>query len=81
MFDRPILYGLGKRFRVTVNIRRAILNEDAGWAEVQFSGPEEEIGRAIADLQTTGVIATGPLTHLIEPDMATYVPPSIGRGT
>ena len=81
MFDTPILWGIGKQFRLTVNIRRAILNEDAGWAEVQFSGPEEEIGRAVADLQTTGVTVTGPIRELVEPDFKEYVPQSIGRGT
>ena len=81
MFRKPILWEIGKRFRLTVTIRRAILNEDAGWAEVQLVGPVEEIRRAIADLQTTGVSVTGPLTDLVEPDMTQYVPPVIGRGT
>lgn len=81
MFHKPILHSLGKRFRLTLNIRRAILNEEAGWAEVEFSGSLEEIGRAIAELHTTGVNITGPLTNLIEPDpdQAGYAP--IGRGT
>jgi hypothetical protein len=80
MFDRPILHTLGKRFRITINIRRAMLSEEAGWAEVTLSGPEEEIGRAIADLHTTGVNITGPITELVEPDHD-YVPNSVGRGT
>lgn len=80
MFNRPILHNLGKRFRLTINIRRAMLNEEAGWVEVSLSGPEEEIGRAIAELQTTGVNTTGPITDLVEPEEnSEYVP--IGRGT
>ena len=81
MFGVPILHGLGKKFRVVVNIRRAVLNEEAGWAEVSLSGPAEEIGRAIADLQTTGVNVSGPLTDLIEPDLETRPPSGVGRGT
>lgn len=81
MFSRPLLHTLGKKFRVVVNIRRAVLNEEAGWAEVSFGGPAEEIGRAIADLQTSGVNVSGPLTEIIEPDLETRVPMSAGRGT
>ena len=80
MFDRPILQTLGKRFRLQLNIRRAILSEDGGWAEVAFDGPAEEIGRALADLQTTGVNTTGPITDLVEPDLD-FIPTPVGRGT
>ena len=80
MFHKPILHSLGKRFRVVINIRRAMLNEEAGWAEVSLEGPEEEIGRAIADLHTTGVNITGPVTDRVEPD-PDYVPAAVGRGT
>jgi len=80
MAERPILQSVGKRFRLAVTLRRAILNEEGGWAEVQFDGPAEEIGRALADLQTIGVNTTGPITDLVEPDPG-YVPTPIGRGT
>lgn len=80
-FSKPILFDMAKRFRLTVNIRRAMLNEEAGWAEVQLIGAEEEIGRAIADLHTTGVNVSGPLTDLVDPDYEQYFSPSIGRGT
>lgn len=80
MAERPILQGLGKRFRLAVNIRRAMLSEEGGWAEVQFDGPVEEIGRALADLQTTGVNTSGPITDLVAPD-PDYAPTPVGRGT
>ncbi len=80
MAERPILQSLGKRFRLSVNIRRAMLSEEGGWAEVQLDGPVEEIGRAMADLQTIGVNTTGPITDLVEPD-PDYAPTPIGRGT
>lgn len=80
MFDQPILQQLGKRFRLNLTIRRAMLGEEGGWVEVLFEGPEEEIGRAMADLQTTGVNTTGPITDLVEPDQR-FVAAPIGRGT
>ena len=80
MYNRPILNTLGKRFRVSITIRRAALNEEAGWAEVLFDGSEEEVGRAIADLHTTGVNVTGPITDLIEAEPG-YAPTPVGRGT
>ena len=81
MIDLPILYNVGKRFKVTVTLRRAMLSEEAGWAEVAFAGDANEIGRAVADLQTTGVSVTGPLADLVVADRGAYNPASIGRGT
>jgi molybdopterin converting factor small subunit len=81
MFNVPILHNLGKRFRVEVNIRRAMLSEESGWAEVGFTGTVDEIGRAIADLHTTGVNITGPVSEVVEPDYSQSVPGSVGRGT
>ena len=64
MYNRPLLNDLGRKFRLSVVIRRAVLNEEGGWAEVRLTGPEEEVGRAVADLQTTGVNTTGPIADL-----------------
>jgi molybdopterin synthase sulfur carrier subunit len=81
MYNRPILNSLAKRFRVTLTFRRANLSEDGGWAEVAFTGTADDIGRAIADLQTTGVNITGPVAQINEPEMEQYIPASVGRGT
>ena len=80
MYDVPILQKIGKTFRLSVAIRRAMLSEDGGWAEVKFTGMEEEIGRAIAELQTTGVSVTGPLEIAIESDASPAIV-GVGRGT
>jgi hypothetical protein len=66
---------------VVTTVRRAILNEEGGWAEVAVSGTSDEIGRAVAELQTTGVIVSGPLAELVEADYKQYIPASVGRGT
>ncbi len=83
MADQPILHELGKRFRVAITLLRAMLSEEAGWVEVALDGPEEEIGRAIADLHTTGVNITGPISDVVERDEERQTAGSgyIGRGT
>ena len=52
---QPILYRLGKEYDVVTNIRRAQINEDYGFAEVDIEGSLEEVQRAISWLMTTGL--------------------------
>ncbi len=79
MMDTPILGTISRRFRISLTIRRAILSEEGGVAEVSLSGAPEEIERAIADLQTFGVTTVGPLETTIGP--ATGAIQNPGRGT
>lgn len=80
MMERPILHTIGRKFRVTVTIRRAMLSESGGSAEVAFSGPLEEVERAVAELQTTGVTTQGPLVEaLVSAESGPISNP--GRGT
>src|SRR5438132_14014578 len=51
----PILYRLGKEFDVVTNVRRAQVNEDFGFVEVEITGSLEEVQRAISWLMTTGL--------------------------
>lgn len=51
----PWLWRLGRDFDLRVNILKANINEDAGWALVALEGPVEEIQRATAWLHTTGL--------------------------
>lgn len=51
----PWLWRLGRDFDLRVNILKANINEDAGWAFVALEGPVEEIQRATAWLHTTGL--------------------------
>jgi molybdopterin synthase sulfur carrier subunit len=81
MYNTPILHNLSKRFRLTLTLRRAMLNEEGGWVEMEFTGPQEEIGRAIADLQTTGVNVTGPISDLVTAAPRQYATIGVGRGT
>jgi L-aspartate semialdehyde sulfurtransferase ferredoxin len=51
----PWLWRLGREFDLKVNILKANINEDAGWAFIALEGPIEEIQRATAWLHTTGL--------------------------
>jgi cation transport regulator ChaC len=79
MMETPILGTIARRFRISLTIRRAMLSEEGGVAEVAFSGLSEEIERAIADLQTFGVTTHGPLETLVGATTGTIQNP--GRGT
>ena len=58
MRNQPILYNLGRKYRLIVTLEKANLSEDAGWVQVAFSGDNDEIQRAVADLNTMGIFVT-----------------------
>lgn len=58
MASQPILYNLGRKFRLVTVLEKANLSEDAGYVQVAFNGDTDEIGRAIADLNLFGVVVT-----------------------
>ncbi|MEP6754485.1 MAG: NIL domain-containing protein [Chthonomonadales bacterium] len=53
--EEPIISKLAKDFDVTVNIRRAQVNEDYGFVEMDIKGDLEEAQRAVSWLHTTGL--------------------------
>ena len=58
MSNQPIIYNLGQKFRLVTVIERANVSEEAGWMQIAFNGDGDEIQRAIADLNTIGVVVT-----------------------
>jgi len=58
MADKPIIYQIGQKFEVVTIIEKAAVSEEAGWMQVAFRGEPEEIQRAIAELNTTGVFVS-----------------------
>ncbi len=58
MYNQPIVYNLGKKYRLITVIEKANVSEEAGWMQVAFNGDGDEIQRAIADLNTIGVVVT-----------------------
>ncbi len=51
----PILSKLCKTFDVDINIRKANVQENIGWLELEMTGDESEIENAIKWLQQQGV--------------------------
>lgn len=51
----PIIYEIGKEYRVIPSIRRADVRETTGWMDVEFAGETEEIERAVNGLRTKGL--------------------------
>ena len=58
MHNQPILYNLGRKYRLVVTLEKANLSDEAGWVQVSFNGDPDEIQRAVADLNTMGVFIT-----------------------
>ncbi len=51
----PWIWRLSREFNVKVNIKKANVDEDYGWIQLELEGPVEEIQRATAWLMTTGM--------------------------
>jgi hypothetical protein len=51
----PIIYELGKQFKVVTNIRRADVTEDRGWVVLEIEGDLEEIERGLDWVAAKGV--------------------------
>ena len=55
MIREPLLYNLGRDFRVVPNIRGATISDEIGLVYLELQGPEPEIDKAIAYLSSRGV--------------------------
>ena len=55
MIPNPIIYELGRDFKVVTSIRRADVREDMGWVVLELQGEEGEIDRGIEWVVSTGV--------------------------
>lgn len=53
--NEPWLWRMSREFNVQVNIKKASVDTDYGWMQVELDGPIEEIQRATAWLMTTGM--------------------------
>jgi len=51
----PIIYQIGKDYKVVTNIRRADVTEKTGWVDLELIGDVKEVERAVADLKKKGV--------------------------
>lgn len=55
LVDRPILYGMIKRFDIVTNIRAANITAEEGWLVVELNGESEQLEAALAWVADQGV--------------------------
>ncbi len=53
--QEPIIYDLGRKFKVVTNIRRANVSESEGWMDLELTGESDEIEKAMNALEKQGV--------------------------
>ncbi|HEY3413364.1 MAG TPA: NIL domain-containing protein [Armatimonadota bacterium] len=51
----PVLWEIGQEFGLVMNIRRADVQADMGWVELQMEGDEDKLNLAIEAFQKRGV--------------------------
>ena len=55
LITRPIVWELGKKFKLVTNIRQASVTDEVGIVSLSLSGERDEIKKAIAWLEELGV--------------------------
>lgn len=55
LIKEPVIYRLGKKFRVVTNIRGANISDEMGLVALEIDGAEAEVAAAIRWLQEIGV--------------------------
>ncbi|MCW5940923.1 MAG: NIL domain-containing protein [Fimbriimonadaceae bacterium] len=51
----PWIWRLSREFNVKLTIKKANIDGDFGWMQIELDGPVEEVQRATAWLMTTGL--------------------------
>jgi L-aspartate semialdehyde sulfurtransferase ferredoxin len=62
----PIVYQIGREYKVVTNVRRADVRETTGWMDLELTGETAEIERAVAGLRTKGVIVDPIELNVVE---------------
>jgi len=55
LVERPIIWEVGRKFKVVTNIRQASVSKDLGLMGVEISGEQDEVIRAMEYLTESGV--------------------------
>jgi len=55
LIQEPIIYQLGRKYKLVTNIRRADVREDMGWVILELDGDQEEIDQGLEWVKTKGV--------------------------
>jgi ABC-type methionine transport system ATPase subunit len=51
----PIIWQVGQEFDLTMNIRRADVQPDMGWVELEIDGEEDDLKKALKAFEHRGV--------------------------
>lgn len=62
----PIIYEIGREYKVVTNVRRADVRETTGWMDVELTGETAEIERAVGGLRSKGVVVDPIELNVVE---------------
>ncbi len=66
LVTEPIIYQLGKKFKVVTDIRRADINEGVGWVVLELIGDEDAIKSGLKWVASNGVRVDPVVGDVIE---------------
>ena len=66
LIKEPIIFNLGRQFKIVPNIRRADVTESKGWVVLELEGDEKDIDRGIAWVTGKGVRVDPVVGDIIE---------------
>ncbi len=62
----PIIYQIGREYKIVTNVRRADVRETTGWMDVELTGETAEIDRAVQGLREKGVLVDPIELNVVE---------------
>ncbi|BFU96737.1 MAG: conserved protein of unknown function [Nitrospira sp.] len=62
----PVIYEIGREFKVVTNVRRADVRETTGWMDLELTGETAEIERAVDGLRKKGVVVDPIELNVVE---------------
>ena len=66
LIKEPIIFELGRQFKIVPNIRRADVTESKGWVVLELEGEEKDIDQGIAWVIGKGVRVDPVVGDIIE---------------
>ncbi len=66
LIKEPIIFNLGRQFKITPNIRRADVTESKGWVVLELEGEEKDIDQGIKWVIGKGVRVDPVVGDIIE---------------
>jgi len=66
LIKEPIIFNLGRQFKIVPNIRRADVTESKGWVVLELEGEEKDIDKGLAWVTGKGVRVDPVVGDIIE---------------